>query len=67
VLTVALRQNAIIRYLKETRAELRKVNWPTRQEAINLTFIVLAATVAMAIILGAIDFLFAKLFALIIS
>jgi preprotein translocase subunit SecE len=53
--------NALVRYLKETRAELRKVTWPTRQQAINLTLIVLAVTIAMAIFLGAVDLVFASL------
>lgn len=44
--------NRLVRYFKETRAELRKVHWPTRQEALNLTVIVLSVTVAMAILLG---------------
>lgn len=60
------RENRIVRYLKETRAELRKVTWPTRQEALNLTGIVLAVTLFMAALLGFLDFLFAKLFALFI-
>jgi preprotein translocase subunit SecE len=63
---VAKKENAVTRYFKETRAELRKVNWPTRQQATNLTLIVLAVTVFMAILLGAIDYLFAQLFSLII-
>ena len=42
----------IVRYFRETRAELRKVSWPTRQTAWHLTLIVLGATVAMAIVLG---------------
>lgn len=58
--------NRIVRYFKETRAELRKVTWPTRREATNLTLIVLAVTFAMAVILGAVDFVFTKLFELII-
>lgn len=58
------RENRIVQYFKETRAELRKVTWPTRQEALNLTGIVLAVTVFMAALLGLLDFLFAKLFAL---
>jgi preprotein translocase subunit SecE len=49
----------IVRYFRETRAELRKVSWPSREEAWNLTLIVLAATTAMALILGAADFVFA--------
>ena len=49
----------IAHYFRETRAELRKVSWPSREEAWNLTLIVLAATTAMALILGAADFVFA--------
>jgi preprotein translocase subunit SecE len=60
------KENAIIRYIKETRAELRKVSWPSREEAINLTAIVVAVTAAMALFLGVVDFLFSKLFGLII-
>lgn len=53
--------NRIVRYLKETRAELRKVHWPTRREARNLTIIVLAVTVFMALLLGLLDFGFSRL------
>jgi preprotein translocase subunit SecE len=60
------KENAIIRYLKETRAELRKVSWPARQEAINLTAIVMAVTIAMAAFLGLVDYIFSRLFGLII-
>lgn len=50
--------NALIRYLRDTRAELRKVRWPTRQEAWGLTRIVLVVTVAMALFMGLLDYLF---------
>jgi preprotein translocase subunit SecE len=53
--------------LKETRAELKKVNWPSRQEATNLTLIVLAVTTFMALLLGLIDYIFRKLFELILG
>jgi preprotein translocase subunit SecE len=59
--------NIVVRYLRETRLELGKVSWPTRQEAINLTIIVVAVTVGMAIFLGSLDFVFAKLFELIVG
>lgn len=60
------KENPIIKYLKETRAELRKVSWPAREEALNLTAIVMAVTVAMAVFLGVADYIFSKLFSLII-
>jgi len=49
----------ITTYFRETWAELKKVRWPTRQEAQNLTLIVLAVTVGMALLLGAMDAFFA--------
>ena len=52
--------NAIVRYFRETRGELRKVTWPTRQESQRLTAIVLGVTAVMAIFLGLLDFLFAN-------
>jgi preprotein translocase subunit SecE len=63
----AKKENAVIKYLKETRAELKKVNWPSRQEATNLTLIVIAVTTFMALILGLLDYIFAKLFELILG
>ena len=59
--------NRLVRYLKETRAELRKVSWPTRQQATNLTIIVLAVTIVMAIFLGVVDLVFAAVIRLLVS
>ncbi len=56
----------IVQYLRDTRAELQKVTWPTREEAINLTWIVLLTTFFMAAVLGLADYLFARLFSLVI-
>jgi preprotein translocase subunit SecE len=47
--------NPVVKYLRETRAEITKVTWPTREEWIRLSGIVLAVTVAMALILGITD------------
>jgi preprotein translocase SecE subunit len=44
--------NRFKRYFKETRAEVRKVHWPTRKEARGLTTVVLVITIAMTIMLG---------------
>jgi preprotein translocase subunit SecE len=54
------KDNAIVRYLRDTRSELRKVHWPTRQEAWNLTKVVLVVTISMALLLGLLDYLFAR-------
>ena len=60
------RANPVTRFLRETRSELRKVAWPSRQEATNLTIIVIAVTLTMAASLGLIDYIFSKLFGLLI-
>jgi preprotein translocase subunit SecE len=57
----AKKENFIITYLRETRAELRKVNWPSQQEARTLTLVVMGVTIAMAMLLGVSDFLFDRL------
>jgi preprotein translocase subunit SecE len=59
--------NRITLFMRETVGELRKVNWPTRQEAINLTTIVLIVIFIMAMFLGVLDILFARLFGLLLS
>lgn len=60
-------ENAILRYLRQTWAELRKTSWPGRDEAVKMTGIVLAATVAMSAILGLVDWLFAWLFSFMVK
>ena len=52
-------ENAIVKYLRETWFELKKVSWPTRSEATNLTLIVVSVTTFLAIVLGLMDWLFA--------
>ena len=42
-------------FAREAHIEVRKVVWPTRQEALNTTFIVLAATAVVAVILWGFD------------
>lgn len=59
--------NAIQRYFAETIGELRKVSWPTRKEATNLTLVVLVVTFAMSMYLGLLDLIFTRLFALLFA
>ena len=51
-------ENRLIKYLREARAEMRKVTWPTREEAINLTSIALVVTVLMSLFLWGLDVIF---------
>jgi len=56
---------SIARLFRETIGELRKVSWPTWNEARNLTIVVLIVIMAMAIALGGLDFVFSRFFLLI--
>jgi preprotein translocase SecE subunit len=59
--------NAVVLYLRRTWAELKKVRWPTRQEATNLSLIVLSVTAAMSAFLGVADKLSDLLFSFLIG
>ena len=65
--TTRKQQSGIRRFYRETVGELRKMTWPTRQEATRLTYIVIAVTFGMSAFLGIVDFLFSRLFALILG
>lgn len=59
--------NAIARFVRETVGELRKVSWPTRAEALNLTVIVVIVMVATSIFLYSVDILAARVLTLAIG
>ena len=61
------RGNPISRYLRETIAELRKVTWPTRPDALRLTALVLVVVVISSLVLGGLDYIFAQLIRFIIT
>ncbi len=53
-------------FIREIRSELRKVVWPTRQEAINLTLIVIGVCAAVGLFLGLVDLTFTEMFRVIL-
>ena len=55
------KQNVIQRYIRETNGELRKVSWPSREEATHLTGIVIISMVFMGAFLSAVSALSGKL------
>jgi len=48
----------IIQFLKDAKAELWKVNWPTKEQTINYTLLVIGISIAVAIFLGSLDWFF---------
>lgn len=60
----AIQKTKPLVFLKEVRTELGKVAWPSKAQAIRLTLIIIAVSLAVAAFIGSLDFLFTKLIAL---
>ena len=52
----------VIQFFKESRAELKKVVWPTKDDVISSIKVVIISTVIVALILGLLDLGFSELF-----
>ena len=48
-------------FFRETRDELKKVVWPTRQEVIRLTLVVITVSLLVGVFLGGLDFTFTSI------
>lgn len=59
--------NRFIQYINDALVELRHVRWPTRQQAIRLSAIVLGFTAVCAIAFGAIDYVFSEILRFLLS
>jgi len=51
-------------YIKETRSEMSHVNWPSREQTIRYTVLVIVTSIATAALLGVADLVFSKLLTL---
>ena len=49
-----------VQFLREVRTELKKVTWPSKRQTISSTAAVIVLVVLVAIFLGAVDFLLAR-------
>jgi len=49
-----------VEFVKEVRGELRKVAWPTRQETIRYTIIVLVTVIVLTGLIAALDWFFSE-------
>lgn len=61
-----LKENRLIKYILASKAELKKVTWPTRKETIKLSLIVIGISAFVAIFLGVLDFVFVKLLSIVL-
>ncbi len=64
---VVKKPNKIQKWWRETVGELRKVTWPTKEDAIKMTKIVIVVVILTAIFLGVVDFVFSRLVGLLLG
>lgn len=57
----------VFQFFKESKAELKKVVWPTKEDVISSIKVVIISTVVMAVILGTLDLGFSELFRLLMK
>jgi preprotein translocase subunit SecE len=55
----------VIQFFKESRAELKKVVWPTKEDVLSSIKVVIISTIIVAVVLGLLDLGFTELFRLI--
>lgn len=59
--------NSVTSFLSETKVELKKVTWPTKQELISNTVVVIIAVILCAALIWMIDSIFSVLFRMILQ
>ena len=57
----------VVQFFKESRAELKKVVWPTKDDVISSIKVVIVSTIFVALILGLLDLGFSELFRIIMK
>ncbi|BDC92389.1 preprotein translocase subunit SecE [Treponema bryantii] len=57
----------VIQFFKESRAELKKVVWPTKDDVISSIKVVIISTIVVAVILGLLDLGFSQLFRIVMK
>lgn len=58
---VKLMADKAIQFLSQAKAELNKVTWPTRKQTLASTGVVMVIVAVMAIYLGIVDLILAKI------
>jgi preprotein translocase subunit SecE len=62
-----VRNFQLFRYFQEVLAELKKVTWPTREQTIEKTSLVIVVSVLVGAYIGVLDYIYTQLTALIVK
>ena len=61
------RWDQLVRFLKEVRTELKKVNWPAKKEVVGSTIVVIVSVFILSFFLGVVDVSLQRLVALVLK
>jgi len=50
-----------LEFLKQVKAELKKVEWPNKKEVVKMTMIVIGVSISIGLYISGLDFMFTKL------
>ena len=62
-----VKKNRAMRFFKETKSEMKKVSWPTKEQLFHNTVVILAFVAITTIVLSLLDVGFEKLLSLIVK
>lgn len=60
---MSYQENRLVRYLIDSKRELKKVTWPTKKETTKHTLIIIGVSLGTAVFLGVLDLVFSKIVA----
>jgi len=60
-MNIVLLPHKLFLYFKQVKTEVKKINWPTREETIRYSLTVVVISAAVAFFLGGLDFVFQSL------
>ena len=61
MIAIRERWEQLVRFLKEVRTEMKKVNWPPKKEVIGSTIVVIVSVFILSFFLGIVDVSLQKL------
>ena len=60
-------KKSLLKFFRESKAEMKKVTWPSKEQLIHNTVVILVFIAVVTIILSALDIGFSKLFQMLTS
>lgn len=57
---MSLKENVVTRYFIESREELAKVVWPTREQVLTHSLLVIGISLGLGAYFGLLDFIFSR-------